>query len=172
MENGSLQAASKKHTVSLAQPDLKSRRTLIIADYEDLGERPWKLDVHEDIIIPRLVFNEKWWNDASASGRSLSEDSKVMGMIMPTVLEGMLNYLIIGMKADLHRWFEDPTWKGAWIRFARALMPNTAPPNYEENETDEAEFLSDSSAWISDVVKNYSESKALTSNLINLRGDE
>jgi len=172
VDNGSLLAASKKHTVSLAQPDLKSRRSLIIAAYEDLGERPWRLDVYEDIEMPRLVFNEKWWNEASVSGRPLSDDSKIMGMIMPSVLEGMLNYLIIGMKSDLHRWYDDPSWKGAWIRFARSLLPNILPPNYEEDETGEPEFLRDASSWISDVVQNYSESKALTSNLIDLGGGE
>ena len=66
------------------------------------------------------------------SGKPLQEDSKVMGMIMPSVFEGMLNFLMISMKADLYRWYEDQTWKGAWIRFARSLLPENTPPSYEE----------------------------------------
>ena len=50
-----------------------------------------------------------------------------MGMIMPSVFEGMLNFLMISMKADLYRWYEDQTWKGAWIRFAGACCRNTPP---------------------------------------------
>ena len=172
VDGGNLLAASKKHTVSIAQPDLKSRRSLIIADYEDLGERPWKLEVYEEIQLPKLVFNQKWWDAAMDSGKPLQEDSKVMGMIMPSVFEGMLNFLMISMKADLYRWYEDQTWKGAWIRFARSLLPENTPPSYEENETDEAQFLQDASEWIGNVVANYSESKALSSNLINLGGGE
>lgn len=171
VQNGIILAASKKHTVSIAQPDLKSRRSLIIADYEDLGERPWKLDIYEDIPIPRLVFNERWWNELEEKGKSLSDDSKVMGMIMPAVLENMLNFLIISLKSDLHRWHQDPSWKGAWIRFARNLLPDGIP-EYIENETDESEFLSEASNWISQVVKIYSDSKSLTSNLINWVGVE
>ena len=172
VDGGNLLAASKKHTVSIAQPDLKSRRSLIIADYEDLGERPWKLEVYEEIELPKLVFNQKWWDAAMDSGKPLQEDSKVMGMIMPSVFEGMLNFLMISMKADLYRWYEDQTWKGAWIRFARGLLPENIPPSYEENETDESEFLRDASEWIGNVVANYSESKALSSNLINIGGGE
>jgi len=172
VDEGVLLAVSKKHTVSLAQPDLKSRRSLIIAECEDLGERPWKLDVHETITIPRLVFNEKWWNKSSSQGKPLSEDSKVMGTIMPSVLEGMLNYLMIHLKSDLHRWFEDPGWKGAWIRFARSQLPNSKPPEYNENENDETEFIRDTAEWIAEVVQAYCETKALTSNLMDLMGGE
>ena len=172
VKNGIILGASKKHSVSIAQPDLKSRRSLIIADYEDLGERPWKLDVYEDIPLPRLVFNEKWWNAAMDSSKPLQKDSKVMGMIMPSVFEGMLNFFIINLKSDLHRWYEDPSWKGAWIRFARTLLPENPPPDYVDNETDDAEFLRDATEWIGNVVANYSESKALSSNLIDLGGAE
>ena len=66
---------------------------------------------------------------------------------MPSVFEGMLNFLMISMKADLYRWYEDQTWKGAWIRFAELVEKNT-PPSYEENETDVAQFLQDASEWI------------------------
>lgn len=170
VNNGTLLAASKKHSVSLAQPDLKSRRSMIIADYEDLGERPWKLDVHESCILPRLVFNERWWNTALQANKPLSDDGMVMGTIMPNVLDGMLNFLMIHLKSDLHRWYGDQTWKGAWIRFARSLVPEIPPPEFKENETDEAEFLRDASEWISRVVGNYSESKALTSNLMTYIG--
>ena len=95
-----------------------------------------------------------------------------MGMIMPSVFEGMLNFLIINLKSDLHRWYEDPSWKGAWIRFARTLLPENPPPDYVVNETDDAEFLRDASEWIGNVVTNYSDSKALSSNLIDLGGAE
>ena len=95
VDDGNLLAASKKHTVSIAQPDLKSRRSLIIADYEDLGERPWKLEVYEEIELPKLVFNQKWWDAAMESNKPLQEDSKVMGMIMPNFFK---RYLFI------HNW--------------------------------------------------------------------
>ena len=169
VDDGKLLAKSKKHTVSLAQPDLKTRRSLIMPEYRDLGERPWKLDVHEDMLIPKLVFNEKWWKYSSEIGKPLYEDSKVMGTIMPAILESMLNYLMITLKSDLHRWYDDQSWKGAWIRFARSILPNVKPPEYSENEIDDTEFLSLAGEYISQVVQHYSESKGLTSGLINLR---
>ena len=47
------------------------------------------------------MFNQKWW-DAEWIPQATTEDSKVMGMIMPSVFEGMLNFLMISMKADLY----------------------------------------------------------------------
>ena len=76
---------------------------------------------------------QQWIRQATTRGL------KVMGMIMPSVFEGMLNFLMISMKADLYRWYEDQTWKGAWIRFARSLLPKHTSI-LDENETDEAEF--------------------------------
>lgn len=171
VENGKLLAKSKKHTVSLAQPDLKTRRSLILPEYRDLGERPWKLEVHENIEIPKLVFNEKWWKNSIQIGKPLYEDSKVMGTIMPAILESMLNYLMITLKSDLHRWYDDQSWKGAWIRFARSILPNVKPPEYSENGIDDTEFLSLAGEYITEVVEKYSESRKLTSGLINLRGE-
>jgi hypothetical protein len=164
VKDGTLLAASKKHTVTLALPDTKSRRSLIIPEFRDLGERPWMLEVHDMIEFPKLVFNEKWWNAAQESGFPVQEDEISMGTIMPSVLEGMLNWLLIHQKCDDHQLHDDPSWRGSWIRFAKSLADTPAPQRDEQGEYESMEIVSD---WIASVVANYSEKWALTSRLIS-----
>lgn len=165
VEDGNLLAASKKLTVTLALPDTKTRRSLIVPEFRDLGERPWMLEVHESITSPKLVFNEKWWNACRAEGFALHEDGVTMGTIMPSVLEGMLNWLLIHQVHDAHRWYDDPTWRGAWIRFARGLVDSPPPkPNQEGVYDDGPQEVSE---WIRTVVSNYSEKKGLTSRMMS-----
>ena len=88
-----------------------------------------------------------------------------MGTIMPSVLEGMLNWLLIHQVHDAHRWYDDPTWRGAWIRFARGLVDSPPPkPNQEGVYDDGPQEVSE---WIRTVVSNYSEKKGLTSRMMS-----
>ena len=122
VEDGNLLAASKKLTVTLACSIRKLGVVSSSLRFRDLGERPWMLEVHESITSPKLVFNEKWWNACRAEGFALHEDGVTMGTIMPSVLEGMLNWLLIHQVHDAHRWYGRSDLEGAWIRFARALL--------------------------------------------------
>ena len=169
VKNGELLAASKKHTVTLALPDTKSRRSMIIPEYRDLGERPWMLEVHETIEYPKLVFNDKWWNESLNTGWPLDKNMMVMGSIMPSVLEGMLHWLLIHQKHDMHRWYDDPTWRGSWIRFAITLS-GTHPP--KTNDFGEYESMDILENWISSVVLEFSESRSLTTALVSMYGGE
>ena len=167
-KNGVLLAVSKKHTVTLALPDTKSRKSLIIPDYRDIGERPWMLEVHETIEYPKIIFNEKWWNKGLEAGYPVHEEMFAMGTIMPSVFEGMLNWLLIHQKYNAHQWHDDPTWKGAWIRFAKNLADTPAPETDEEGEYESIDMVSN---WIASVVANFSEKRSLTSNLMREYGD-
>jgi len=163
VKDGIILASSRKHTVTLALPETKSRRSLIIPEYRDLGERPWMLEVHDIMEYPKLVFNEKWWEKEEHSGYPLQEQDFVMAVIMPSVLEGMLNWLLIHQKHDFHRWHQDQSWRGSWIRFAKSLADTDAPQLDESGEYESMDIVSN---WIESVVAKYSASKGLTSRLV------
>ena len=165
VEDGELLAASKPLTLTRAVPDSKTRRSLIQPDIRDLGERPWILEVHETMATPLLVFNEKWWNAALESGFPLNEQKPLMHVIMPSVLQGMLDWLLIHQRGDHHQLYDEPTWKGAWIRYARKLVDSTPPTPVEDGEFEDVEDVSE---WISDVVSAYSENLGLTSHLVHI----
>jgi hypothetical protein len=169
VKEGVLLASSRKHSVTLALPDTKSRRSLIIPEYRDIGERPWMLEVHETIEYPKIIFNEKWWNESLEAGFPVFDDNMAMGVIMPSVLEGMLNWLLIHQKYNPHQLHDDPTWKGAWMRFAKNLVDIPPPEAEEGGEYESENTVSD---WIRLVVDNFSKKRSLTSRLLIEYGDE
>jgi len=167
--SGQLLAKSRGHTVNRANPDTSERRVLIIEDFRDLGERPWQLEVREEMPVPRLVFNEKWWDAAMEEGRPLSTDSLAMAMVMPNVLEGMLKWLLLENEWDAYQLSDDPTWKGAWIRFARGLFPEqVAPPAHEESG--DYQNILEVLDWIGLAVSHFCEINGITSSLVAGQG--
>ena len=167
VEDGDLLAASKVLTLTSVIPDSRTRRNLIVPSVEDLGERPWKLKVYEEIPTPELVFNEKWWEASRVSGVPLYEDSIAMATIMPSVLQGMLDWLLIQQRGDAHRLHMEQTWKGGWVRFARELVDSIPPSPNEEGDFEQVEDVAE---WIDEVVQAYSVTKGFTSTLVHLIG--
>ena len=167
--DGQLLAKSRGHTVNRASPDTSTRRVLIATDFRDLGERPWELEVREEMPVPLLVFNEKWWDAALDEGRPLNTDSLAMAMVMPNVLEGMLKWLLLENELDAHQLSDDPTWKGAWIRFARGLFPDrVAPPAHDDSG--EYQSALEVLEWIRLAVSHFCENHGITSSLVAGQG--
>ena len=166
VHNGQLLAMSKNLTVTLAAPTSKTRLKLLTTAYEDIGELPWKLDVHETIATPTLVFNERWWDACLDSGYPLSDQKEVMQIIMPSVVQRMLEWILIHNKGDHHELYDDQTWKGAWIRMARGLTPGKSPPR--PNQRGDYDDVDEVSEWIEEAVSEWSKVKGLTSSLVHL----
>ena len=166
---GRLLAKSKKMTLTTAAPDNKTRRSLIVPEYRDLEERPWMLEVNETMPIPKLVFNEKWWAASIQSGFPLKDDAVVMNSIMPSILEGMLEWLLIHNEGgEWHSLFDDPSWKGGWIRLACRVVDPLRPPDREgDGEYENVEQVLE---WIRKAVSAFSDSKGLASSLSNQYG--
>ena len=168
-EDGRLLAKSRGHTVNRASPDMSTRRVLIATDFRDLGERPWELEVREEMAVPLLVFNEKWWEAAMEEGRPLNTNSLAMAMVMPNVLEGMLKWLLLENEWDAYQLSDDPTWKGAWIRFARGLFPDRVPPP-AHNDSGEYQSTLEVLEWIRLAVSHFCENHGITSTLVFEQG--
>ena len=165
---GLLLAKSREHTVNQASPDTSTRRILIQHEFRDLGERPWELDVREEMAVPLLVFNERWWRASLEGGVPLNDDNLAMAMIMPNVLEGMLKWLLLEHDWDAYQLTDDPTWKGAWVRFARSLVPEQTPlPRH--NDSGKYENISEVIGWIDLAVSNFCIKHEITSKLIGGR---
>jgi hypothetical protein len=167
--DGRLLAKSSKHTVNRASRNTSTRTPLIDTNFRDLGERPWELEVREEMAIPLLVFNEKWWNAALGEGVPLNTDALAMAMVMPNVLEGMLKWLLLENDWDAYQLSDDPTWKGAWIRFARDLFSEqTTLPAH--NDSGIYESIPEILEWIGLAVTHFCEHHGITSRLIGLGG--
>jgi hypothetical protein len=165
VEAGELLASSKTMTRTSVEPESRTTQKLIHHLVEDLGERPWLLRVSETMDTPFLVFNEKWWEACKASGMPLYEDRVAMAVVMPSVMQGMLDWLLIEQRWDHHLLHMERTWKGGWIQFARQLV-KTVPPR--PSESDDSEHLEDVREWINEVVEVFSARRGFTSTLVHV----
>lgn len=165
VEGGDLLASSKTMTLTSVEPESRTTRKLINPLVEDLGERPWLLRVSETMETPFLVFNEKWWEASRASGVPLYEDKYAMASLMPSVMQGMLDWLLIEQRGDHHLLHMEQTWKGGWIQFARSLVKSVPP---RPSEPDDFEHIEDVREWINEVVGAFSESRGFSSTLVHM----
>ena len=113
--------------------------------------------------------NEKWWEAAMEEGRPLNTNSLAMAMVMPNVLEGMLKWLLLENEWDAYQLSDDPTWKGAWIRFARGLFPDRVPPP-AHNDSGEYQSTLEVLEWIRLAVSHFCENHGITSTLVFEQG--
>ncbi len=164
---GLLLARSRGHTITRASPDTATSNPLITHNFSDLGQRPWNLEVREEMQIPVLHFNDKWWNAAESRGTLLNTDPTAMGLVMPNVLESMLKWMLIENESDPYQLADDPTWKGGWMRFARSLH-GSPPPALDDHGRYQS--IQEVVEWIDGVVGNFCERHGITSNLVSIQG--
>lgn len=104
--------------------DQRKRSILRLNETATLGERSWKLDVQGDA-IPELQINSKLIGFKS----KLLNDPFVQGLVLPAVVEQLLNELLRGSSDD------GCDWVVAWTAYAEALAGRAMPENEEDFES-------------------------------------
>ena len=99
----------------------------------------------------------------------MNTDSLAKAKVMPNVLEGMLKWLLLENEWDAHQLSDDPTWKGAWSRFARGLFPDrVAPPAHDDSG--EYQSALEVLEWIRLAVAHFCENHGISSSLVAGQG--
>jgi hypothetical protein len=123
-------AAADKVVPEDSDRDEDARQSLLLVEYEDLGDRIWALDLDSD--WPRLRLNKRFEGirEAARSG------PEFLTLVYPEIFRAILER---GLKEERFDPDCDDDWGTLWLRFACRELGRPRPP--EESNAETAEWI-------------------------------
>lgn len=154
VEPGTGRLLARGDRLGAAQADDAGRRELLKVIVRDLGQEPWRTELHDEDGLPVLVLNDHI-PDALAKIKS---DPLFQALILPAALRQIL-LMLWREKADEAADDEDDEgrWATGWLRYARQLTGRDKP-DWDEEEAAIPR-------WIDDVCQAFSTQFSLLNKL-------
>ncbi len=128
-------AAADKVVPEESDREDEARQSLLMVDFEDLGDRVWALDLDSD--WPRLRLNQRFKGirEAARSG------PEFVTLVYPEIFRAILARVLDEGRFDPD--CDDDDWGTLWLRFACRELKRPRPPQEAGSEAEE---------WIDEAV--------------------
>jgi len=133
---GRIVASADRIIPRLREFDEEGCDILLPVEFQEMGERLWRLSMEED--MPRLYLNSTCRGLREAARSSV----EFLALVYPEVLRRIFTYIL---REHDQRWDDPEDWPGKWVLYAQRVLGRPAPePEMDPSEKDE---------WIEQTVE-------------------
>jgi hypothetical protein len=133
--------------------DKEDFESIISVREKDLGNQTWKLDLAG--AGPELVIN----NRIPAALSRIKHDAIYQGLIFPSIIREILNYILIMSEDPGEDDEATDTWQIQWLSFSKNLVDREIPGEDDIEELQE---------WIDDVVSEFCNQNKICDKIIDV----